>query len=61
MKILFNIAHADDEILWMYPYFQAADIEKHILLCSTYYNNPDRVWCKNRKFVLEKICNEMNI
>ena len=61
MKILFNIAHADDEILWMYPYFQAADIEKHILLCSTDYNNPDRVWCKNRKFVLEKICNEMNI
>ena len=61
MKVLFNIAHADDEILWMYPYFQASNIEKHILLCSTDYNNPSRAWCKNRKFVLQQICDEMDV
>jgi len=61
MKVLFNIAHADDEILWMYPYFQQPDIEKHILLCSTDFNNSARQWCKHRKFVLEHICKEMNI
>lgn len=59
MKVLFNIAHADDEILWMYPYFQDPDIEKYVLLCSTDFNNPERVWCKNRKFVLQKICDEV--
>jgi LmbE family N-acetylglucosaminyl deacetylase len=59
MKVLFNIAHADDEILWMYPYFQDPNIEKHVLLCSTDFNNPGRQWCRNRKFVLQRICDEM--
>ena len=59
MKVLFNIAHADDEILWMYPYFQDPSIENHVLLCSTAFNNPGRQWCRNRKFVLQKICDEM--
>ncbi len=61
MKVLFNIAHADDEILWMYPFFQAENIEKEILLCSTDFNNPERVWCKNRKFVLQEICDQMGV
>ena len=59
MKVLFNIAHADDEILWMYPYFQDPNIEKHVLLCSTDFTNPNRQWCKNRKLVLQRICDEM--
>ena len=61
MKVLFVIAHADDEIVVGWPLLQDPNIEKAILLCSTDANNPKRSWCKNRKYTFEKVCKQLDI
>jgi len=60
-KILMVMCHPDDEILFGYPIIQDPTVEKHLLMCSTDANNPNRAWCKNRKFALERICSKLSI
>jgi len=59
--ILMVIAHPDDEVIFGWPILQNPNIKKKILCCSSDLNNPDRVWCKNRKLALEKICTEIGV
>lgn len=58
-------AHCDDELLWGYPIIQDylnKNIESlEILCCSSDLYNSERSWCKNRRYVLESICNKLNI
>ncbi len=61
MKVKIIMAHPDDEIIFGWPIFQAGNIEKEILICSSDANNPSRQWCAHRKYVLFDICKNFNI
>jgi len=53
-------AHADDEIIFGYPIFQDISIKKTLLCCSSDLFNPERQWCSQRKYALEKCCDITN-
>lgn len=59
--ILMVMSHADDELICGWPILFNENIDKHILLCSTDENNPQRQWCKHRKHTFIKVCQLLNI
>jgi hypothetical protein len=60
-KILMVFAHPDDEVVAGWPLFQLGGLHKSLLICSSDLNNPERAWCKRRKFVTEQICADRGI
>lgn len=52
------IAHPDDEILWMWP---ALDHAKKIICVSSDRNNPNRVWCRERRLCLEELGRQLHV
>ena len=60
-KILMVFAHPDDEVIFGWPVFQDKSIDKTLLICSSDLNNPERQWCKHRKYTLQSICNRYGI
>ena len=61
MKVLIFMAHADDEIIFGWPIFQDPAFEKHVFICSSDLNNPDRKRYAGRKFALIDVCKEFDI
>jgi hypothetical protein len=61
MKILMVMAHPDDEIIFGWPIFQNASIDKELLVCSSDSNNARRQWCAHRKHVLFDLCSRFDI
>lgn len=46
------IAHPDDELLFCWPVLHQA---KRIVCASSDLNNPQRTWCRERRFCLEEV------
>jgi LmbE family N-acetylglucosaminyl deacetylase len=61
MKILMVMAHPDDEIIFGWPIFQDASIDKELLVCSSDAHNAQRQWCAHRKHVLFDLCTHFDI
>jgi LmbE family N-acetylglucosaminyl deacetylase len=60
-KILLVLAHPDDEIIFGWPILQDKNFDKDVLICSSDYLNPERSWCKHRKFTLFDICADLGL
>jgi LmbE family N-acetylglucosaminyl deacetylase len=52
------IAHPDDEVIFFW--WALKEIDK-IVCCSSDLNNPERVWCKNRKKALFAVGEALNV
>jgi LmbE family N-acetylglucosaminyl deacetylase len=60
-KILMVLAHCDDEIICGWPIFQNFNINKKIIIASSDFKNPNRIWCSNRKFIFREVCRQYKI
>lgn len=59
--VLMVLAHCDDELVCGWPILQNASIRKTLLIVSSDRNNPQRQWCKHRKFVTEDLCRALGV
>lgn len=55
------MAHPDDELIFGWPILQDPGLRKRILVCSSDLHNPDREWCRHRKWALFRMCEKLNI
>lgn len=51
------LAHADDEVIFGFPFFQG-DAEVTLLTCSDDARNPDLPWLAPRSEVLKRVCSD---
>lgn len=61
MKALLVYAHADDEIIFGWPFAFDDSLQKRLLICSCDEDNPDRRWCRRQREALAAVGRDLGI
>ncbi len=61
MKLLLLCAHADDEVIALWPGLFKDDCEREILCVTNDYGNPERRWCQHRRDALAEVGKHLGI
>jgi hypothetical protein len=60
-KVLMIFAHPDDEVIFGWPILQNEQYDKELIICSSDLHNESRTNWSHRRYVLEALCEQLNI